>query len=79
MEKIKENALEDYIEMIQESWTYDRMNDTEKQQCIDTLRTIRTTSALKGNYYARWNILQAVYGAYLSGLGYNGGSWRENE
>lgn len=77
--KQKENALNEFIDMIEHSWTYDRMTDNEREQCLETFHSNRTTDALKGTWEARWTILNAVYGAFLDGIGYDGPSWREKE
>lgn len=75
--KIIENALDNFIEMTKNSWTYERMTPKEKERLIDMFCDIRTRKALKGTYDHRWDILQALYNAYLQGIGYNGGNWRE--
>jgi hypothetical protein len=74
----KENALLHFIVMICKSWTFERMTDQEKENCINALIETDDYNALKGNWEARFYILHAVYNAFLSGLGYtHGGSWRE--
>lgn len=73
----KENVIYKFIEMIKNSWTYEKMTPNEKQACILTLTSNRSIDALKGTYKQRWAILNALYGAYLDGLGYDGGLWRE--
>lgn len=78
MEKKIEQVFDDFTEMIKNSWTYEKMTIKEKQRCIKMLNDDRTTKNVKGNYIQRWNILNAIYGAYLSGLNYNGAFWREN-
>lgn len=77
MMKNKEKALDNFIEMTKNSWTYERMTPKEKERLIDMFCDIRTRKALKGTYDHRWDILQALYNAYLQGIGYNGGNWRE--
>ena len=71
----KENALDDFVIMIQNAWTYQRMTEPEKERCIDSLRFAR----LIGKYNARWDCLQGIYHAYLMGLGYTGMNWREQD
>lgn len=75
--KDKENALKDYKEMIINSWTYKKMTADEQIKLFEEFDSIRTQEALKGDYNARWNILNAVYSFYLKGLGYDGYDWRE--
>lgn len=79
MEKIKENTLIDFKEMIFNSWTFNKMTPDEKKKCFETLDNIQTQNTLKGTYKQRWVILQAIYSAYLNGLGYTDINWREKE
>lgn len=79
MEKDKDNVIVDFNNMILESWTYAKMNREEKENWNKVLTDIRTEKCLRGSYYARWDILQAIYHAYLIGLGYNSFNWREVE
>lgn len=79
MEKNKDNILYDFNDMIKYSWTYERMTQTEKDNWNVVLFSTRTANAIKGTYNQRWNILQALYGAYLIGIGYDNFSWRENK
>jgi len=78
--KNKENAQRDFIEMIEKSWTFDRMTETEKADCIRLL-TDRTCRALKGTYSQRWDVMNAIYSGFLAGLGYfrNPVTWREEK
>lgn len=78
MEKNKENVLYDFEEMIEKSWTYGKMTETERKNWKDVLYSVRTKNALKGTYIQRWEILQAIYGAYLIGIGYDNFNWRED-
>lgn len=73
----KENALLQFIGMTCKSWTFNRMTQAEKEKCIDALYFPNEQGMLKGTFRQRWDILNAVYNAYLSGLGYVGGNWRE--
>ena len=77
MERIKENVLNDYIAMIKQSWTYAKMTKEEQKQLQEVFYSVRLENALKGTYKQRWDVLQAVYFGFLSGLGYAGGLWRE--
>ena len=74
----KETAQQDFIEMIKKSWTYGRLTEQEKGDCIRLL-TDRTCRALKGTYSQRWEVLHAIYSGFLAGLGYfrNPVAWRE--
>lgn len=71
----KENAYKDYISMMKESWTYNRMTQEEKKNVGAALEF--SMSSLHGTYKQRYSTLQAVYYGFLCGLGYSGGTWRE--
>lgn len=79
MERIKENAINDFYNMILNSWTYNRLTKTEKNNFNETMNHTKTKKALKGTYEQRWEILQAIYGAFLYGCGYDGPNWRESD
>lgn len=72
-------VLNDYIDMIKKSWTYEKMSGIEKTRLLDMFDSIRTQDALKGTYNQRWQVLQAIYHAYLIGLGYDNFNWREDK
>lgn len=76
----KNNILKDFMNMIENSWTYNRMTETEKEQIKKTfLKSIITQNAIKGTYKQRWAILQAIYEGVLAGCGYTDFNWREKE
>lgn len=80
MEKNKDNILYDFNDMIKNSWTYNKMTEDEQNAWFEkVINTERTQNSLKGTYNQRWNILQALYGAYLIGIGYDNFSWREDK
>ena len=80
MKRIKENALNDFYEMIKNSWTYERMTELEKRRLSAALfLDMRTEKALKGSYSQRWEILQAIYATFLNAIGYTDFGWREEE
>ena len=70
--KDKENAKRDYIEMMKQSWTYDRMTEDEKKGLLEAVKFAKVAGA----YETRWSILQSVNYAFLLALGYKGGDWR---
>ena len=76
MNKPKENALPDFLEMIRNSWTYDKMTVEETSRCEKALRSAPTQD-IQGTYHQRWSAYNAVYNAYLIGIGYTGALWRE--
>jgi len=71
------SAYYDYCCMIENSWTFQRMSPDEQGRCWDALHFAAEQDLLKGTYKARWGILQAVYNAFLTGIGYTGHTWRE--
>ena len=79
MEKDKDSVIIDFNNMILKSWTYEKMNREEKENWNKVLTNVRIEKCLRGSYYARWNILQAIYHAYLIGLGHTDFNWREVE
>ena len=75
----KENVLKNFDEMIKNSWTYDRMTIAERKKWDEILfNEYPTRDCLKGTYNQRWKILNALYRAYLMGIGYTNFNWREN-
>ena len=73
----KENAAVHFLAMVCRSWTFDRMTDREKHNAIDAILFTLEQSLLSGSFNQRWKQLQAVYNAFLLGLGYDGPNWRE--
>lgn len=77
MEKIKENAYNEWFEMIEKSWTWDRLTDEERgkfRENMDSWCVAR--GLLKGTWMQRWEILNQMYHIYLEGLGYDSPNWR---
>ena len=72
----KEYAVGDFITMIYKSWTYAKMTDSEKARLDDAFEFV-SRGCITGNYKTRWNIMQAAYTAFLTGIGYDGPTWRE--
>ena len=73
----KEDCLENFKEMIQNSWTYARLTEDEKTRWENLLNRGPETQCLKGNYLQRWRILQAIYDSFLMALDYKPIGWRE--
>ena len=76
--KIKENALENFVKMTEQSWTYEKMTQEEKSRLVEVFYGGTVENSLKGTYKQRWKILQAVYYGFLMGLDYKPIGWREN-
>lgn len=49
----------------------------EKERLRDLIYSDRVIEIQKGTYKQRWCVLQAIYYAYLLGLGYEPIGWRE--
>lgn len=77
MTKNKELAYDDFINMIVNSWTYNRLTYDEKNRAIDALRRAYDSGAVIGNYNQRYDILFAVYTSFLLALEYVPIGWRE--
>lgn len=77
MNKDKESALKDYLEMIKKSWTWDKLTEKERKNFEECLYKARYE--LKGSYKKRWDILGNYYTMFLLGTGYDGLNWRETE
>ena len=75
--KNKEQAIEDFIQMIKESWTYQRLTKKEQDNFISHLYWERTSKIIKGSYLERYNLLNDLYWFYLLGIGYTDFTWRE--
>ena len=75
MNKDKENALKDYLEMIKKSWTWARLTEKETKKFEELLSLERFK--LSGSYKQRWSILQNYYAMFLEGCGYKPTGWRE--
>lgn len=65
--KDKNNALNDYKEVIYRSWTYRKLTIEEKERLDETLKHPSIKGCLKGDYYQRMDIMRAVYTAFLYG------------
>lgn len=77
MEKIKENAAQDFFEMIKKSWTWERLTEKEKDQFLEAFDTVVYSWAnsgdrvIKGTYKERWAVCNAMYHMFLAGVGYD--------
>lgn len=76
MNKPKEQAQADFITMIRNSWTFQRMTQKEQEKAVEALHC---PEGLQGSYRQRWSAYQMIYRAFLLGIGYDGAQWREPE
>lgn len=72
----KTKAYEDFADMINQSWTYAKLTSGEKQRLCKAL-TEAAYILPGGSYQQRYQAMQAVYSAFLYGVGYSGPNWRD--
>lgn len=77
MEKVKENVFKDHYEMVKNSWTYAKLTSEEKERLNLLVYDKCVRKSIKGTYKQRWETLNMLYSAFLKGVGYTGGNWRE--
>lgn len=74
------NAVNDFIEMIEQSWTWEKLTHNERSifyEFIGDLEHANTVSRIKGSYKQRYDTMHMLYSIYLAALGYTGGpNWR---
>lgn len=75
--KPKEQAIKDFKDMIQKSWTYEKFTQREQENYNNLLDCIENENRLIGNYKQRWDQLNNIYTAFLSALDYKPFGWRE--
>lgn len=76
MNKPKEKAFPDFLEITRISWTYQRMTAEEKHRCEAALSS-KQAQQIHGTYRQRFAAYNAIYRGYLIGIGYDGPLWRE--
>lgn len=70
MNNNKENATQEFIEMVKQAWTYARLTEEEKQRLIECLQFAK----IGGTFDQRWAHLHDIFNAFLQGCGY---SWNK--
>lgn len=73
----KENAVADFVKMIRQSWTYERLTPEEISVLNDLFENAENVVA--GGYKTRWEQMHLIYYAFLRGAGYDPLHWRERE
>ena len=75
MNKNKDCALYDFISITVNSWTYDRLTETEKESLLNVLKRAH----IFGTYEQRFELLHDIKYSFLCALGYdkNPITWRE--
>lgn len=79
-----EKAYNDFVEMIRKSWTYAKLDETERKRVEYALLGASVKFA-RGDYKSRTNMLHATYVGFLTALGFEDGEalgvgykpWRE--
>ena len=56
----KEKALDNFIDMIEQSWTFEKMTKEERQRLSMLFHHTRTLEILKGTYKQRWEIFKDI-------------------
>ena len=69
-------AVNDYLDMQKKSWTWAKMTQGEQEKFIELLEHPCSSTVIKGTYKQRYEACQALYHAYLAGLGYTS-NWRD--
>lgn len=74
----KENAFSNALRMVGRSWTFGRMTQEEKENCVKAFLWAEEQGLIVGDYARRWKTMQAIYNAFLTALGYydNPVNWR---
>lgn len=75
MTQNKENAKNNWCDMVLKSWTYARLTTDERNRLTNAI----SRTKFSGTYRQRCEVLNAVYYAFMLGLGYNGPEWRETD
>jgi len=73
----KVEIREEYLQMIYNSWTWDRLSKEERDRFIKLITSDHITMILKGTRSARWDILNGLYESFLIGVGYTPVDWRD--
>ena len=75
----KENAIDNYIDIIRKSWTWAKLTEQEQNSFIDTVRSIIVRGDIKGTYKQRSLYMSNLYTMFLMGVGYDSPNWRNND
>ncbi|MCL2312512.1 MAG: hypothetical protein FWC41_08525 [Firmicutes bacterium] len=68
----------DYIKMILQSWTYERLTDEEKKFILSILIRIKLDGRMSRRTAFEF-LNNEAYKPFLDSLGYNWENWRETE
>lgn len=80
IEQNKEHLVSDFMNMIRNSWTWEKLTVQEKgrfEKIIERVTWEKFDRHIRGNYRNCWRELQNIYSAFLEGCGYEPFGWRE--
>ena len=75
--KDKNLAKQEYLEMIQKSWTWGKLDQVERKKFLDLIEHPCASAIIKVSYEQRWDACEAIYHTFLEGLGYQPIGWRD--
>ena len=73
----KNLAKSNYLKSIEQSWTWAKLTQEEKEKFKELLDHPCSGAVIKGTYDQRWEACEALYYTFLEGLGYTPLEWRE--
>ena len=63
----KAKAMPDWMDMTFRSWTFNALTDEQREKWRELQKKQWFRDAVKGTYSQRWDVLQAIYSAFLAG------------
>lgn len=63
----KAKAIPDWMDMTFQSWTYSALTDEQREKWRELQKKQWFRDAVRGTYKQRWDVLQAIYMAFLEG------------
>ena len=73
----KEDSKQDFLNVIFNSWTWEKLTKQEKERFIETISNDGRL-AIGGTYQQRFNAYNSMYYAYLMALDYKPIGWRDD-
>ena len=67
--RTKENAFLHGLAMFCRSWTFERLTEDEKINCVDSFLFALEQGMIKGTFHDRMQTMNAIYNAFLNGVG----------
>ena len=65
----KAKAIPDWMDMTFQSWTWYALTDEQRAAWDQMVKKRWFRDAVKGTYQQRWDALNAIYFAFLEGVG----------